>query len=213
MAVQIKIGDLPEFTGDSSGSFLLINDASNTATYRIKKETYFTGSVFGTASWSENSLTASYALSVLTASFTASNGLTRTGSAVELGGTLYKDTSISGSDYSITFKKTVLQYASDVSNFYTSRSFVDKDYVDNKITKLSTGSATASLSTTELTVNVNTVISGSLSVSGSSNLTGFLVMPNVSSSLNYADDSAAQAGGVPLGGIYRNGGELRVRIQ
>lgn len=211
MSVQVKIGGLPEFTGDSSGSFLLINDASNTATYRIKKETYFTGSLFGTASWAQNSLTASYAQSVLF--FTASNGLTKTGSNVELGGTLYKDTAISGSNYSITFRKTLLQYAADVSQFYTSRSFVDKGYVDNNITRLATGSATASLSTTQLTVNVNTVISGSLTVSGSGNLTGFLVMPAVSSSLNYADDSAAQAGGVPLGGIYRNGGELRLRVQ
>lgn len=210
MATQVKIGDLTEFTGNSSGSFLLINDANNTATYRIKKETYFTGSLFGTASWAQNSVTASYALTAL---FTASNGLTRTGSTVELGGILYKDTAISGSDYSITFRKTILQYASDVSAFYTSRSFVDKGYVDNNITRLSTGSATASLSTTALTVNVATVISGSLSVSGSGNLTGFLIMPTVSSSLNYVDDSAAQAGGVPLGGIYRNGGELRVRVQ
>lgn len=31
-------------------------------------------------------------------------------------------------------------------------------------------------------------------------------------SLNYADDTAAAAGGVPLGGVYQNAGALRVRI-
>ena len=32
------------------------------------------------------------------------------------------------------------------------------------------------------------------------------------STLNYADDTAAAAGGVPLGGIYHNAGALRIRI-
>ena len=32
------------------------------------------------------------------------------------------------------------------------------------------------------------------------------------STLNYADDSAAATGGVPLGGVYHNAGDLRVRI-
>jgi len=32
------------------------------------------------------------------------------------------------------------------------------------------------------------------------------------SALNYADDTAAAAGGVPLGGVYRNGNFLMIRI-
>jgi hypothetical protein len=31
-------------------------------------------------------------------------------------------------------------------------------------------------------------------------------------SLNYADDTAAAAGGVPLGGLYHNSGAARIRI-
>ena len=30
--------------------------------------------------------------------------------------------------------------------------------------------------------------------------------------LNYADDTAAAAGGIPLGGVYHNAGDLRIRI-
>jgi hypothetical protein len=37
-------------------------------------------------------------------------------------------------------------------------------------------------------------------------------LSQVSSSLNYADDTAAAAGGVPLGGLYRNGNFILIRI-
>ena len=56
MAV-IKLGDLTTFTGDPSGSFLVINDSTNTATYKIQKEALMSGSFAGTASYA---LTASY---------------------------------------------------------------------------------------------------------------------------------------------------------
>lgn len=41
---------------------------------------------------------------------------------------------------------------------------------------------------------------------------GFLILSQVSSSLNYANDVAAAAGGVPLGGIYRNGNIIQIRL-
>jgi hypothetical protein len=44
------------------------------------------------------------------------------------------------------------------------------------------------------------------------NDTGYIVLTEVSESLNFADDSAAQAGGVPLGGLYRNGSDIKIRI-
>jgi len=56
MAV-IKLGDLTTFTGDPSGSFLVINNPTNTATYKIQKEALMSGSFAGTASIA---LTASY---------------------------------------------------------------------------------------------------------------------------------------------------------
>jgi len=39
-----------------------------------------------------------------------------------------------------------------------------------------------------------------------------IVLNQVSSSLNFANDAAAAAGGVPLGGIYRNGNVIQIRI-
>jgi hypothetical protein len=41
---------------------------------------------------------------------------------------------------------------------------------------------------------------------------GYIVLTQVSASLNFVDDTAAAAGGVPLGGLYRNGNFILVRI-
>jgi hypothetical protein len=41
---------------------------------------------------------------------------------------------------------------------------------------------------------------------------GYVVLSQVSSSLNFLDDTAAAAGGVPLGGLYRNGNFILIRI-
>jgi hypothetical protein len=60
----------------------------------------------------------------------------------------------------------------------------------------------------------NTTISGSLLVSGSSHTiqSGYVILQQVSQSLNFVDDTAAAAGGVPLGGLYRNGNFIVIRI-
>jgi len=42
--------------------------------------------------------------------------------------------------------------------------------------------------------------------------TGKLIFSQVSSSLDFIDDTAAAAGGVPLGGIYRSGSLIRIRL-
>ena len=41
---------------------------------------------------------------------------------------------------------------------------------------------------------------------------GFLILSQVSSSLNFANDTAAAIGGVPVGGIYRNGNIIQIRL-
>ena len=56
MAV-IRLGDLTTFAGDPSGSFLVINDSTNTATYKIQREDLLGTQFDGTASYA---LTASY---------------------------------------------------------------------------------------------------------------------------------------------------------
>ena len=41
---------------------------------------------------------------------------------------------------------------------------------------------------------------------------GYVILQQVSQSLNFVDDTAAAAGGVPLGGLYRNGNFIVIRI-
>jgi len=41
---------------------------------------------------------------------------------------------------------------------------------------------------------------------------GYVVLTQVSQSLNFVDDAAAAAGGVPLGGLYRNGNFIMIRL-
>lgn len=81
MAV-IKLGDLTTFTGDTSGSYLVINDSTNTATYKVQKEQLLSGSFAGTASFAQNSVTASY-------STTASYALNAAGAGESVGSKLY----------------------------------------------------------------------------------------------------------------------------
>ena len=83
---------------------------------------------------------------------------------------------------------------------------------------INTGSflTTGSLSTTQQ-------LSGSLNITGSFNFfsgntnaaqitNGWVVLSQVSMSLDFANDAAAAAGGVPLGGLYRNGNAISIRI-
>ena len=59
----------------------------------------------------------------------------------------------------------------------------------------------------------NTVeITGSLDVTGSLISRNTTILTQVSESLNFVDDAAAATGGVPLGGLYRNGSFIQIRI-
>jgi hypothetical protein len=58
-------------------------------------------------------------------------------------------------------------------------------------------------------------VSGSQTYSGSANFLGRVIASGSGNSVlgsNYADDTAAAAGGVPIGGIYHNAGAIRIRI-
>jgi hypothetical protein len=60
--------------------------------------------------------------------------------------------------------------------------------------------------------NRGLTVTGSVEVTGSLTQNGFVVLTQVSQSLNFIDDSAAAVGGVPLGGLYRNGSAIAIRI-
>jgi hypothetical protein len=62
-------------------------------------------------------------------------------------------------------------------------------------------SGTASIATTALTASSLNPIQNS-----------YVILSQVSASLNFADDDAAATGGVPLGGLYRNGNFILIRV-
>ena len=58
-------------------------------------------------------------------------------------------------------------------------------------------------------------VSGSQTYSGSANFLGAVIASGSGNSVlgsNYANDGAAAAGGVAIGGIYHNAGAIRIRI-
>jgi hypothetical protein len=70
---------------------------------------------------------------------------------------------------------------------------------------------TGSFQATSLTGSLN--VTGNSTYSGSQTFTtGYIVLTQVSQSLNYVDDADAAANGVPLGGLYRNGNFIAIRI-
>jgi len=80
-----------------------------------------------------------------------------------------------------------------------------------------TGSAAPSVwydGGTFLSSSVDVRITGSLSMVGSeANFeTLQVVLPQISQSGNFADDTAAALGGIVLGGLYRNGNLIAIRL-
>lgn len=70
--------------------------------------------------------------------------------------------------------------------------------------------------TGSLYVSNSLSVSGELSINnaGSTSVTvenGYVVLTQVSESLNFASDGAAASGGVPLGGLYHSNGFIKIR--
>jgi hypothetical protein len=63
-----------------------------------------------------------------------------------------------------------------------------------------------------LDVSGSMLVTGSLGMTGSFTQNGFKILTAVSQSLNFANDAAAAAGGVPLGGLYRSGNFILIRL-
>tara|TARA_R110000822_G_C15309413_1_gene492698 strand:- start:1676 stop:2167 length:492 start_codon:yes stop_codon:yes gene_type:complete len=85
----------------------------------------------------------------------------------------------------------------------------------SKITGSLFGTSTNSLTSSYVNPLIQTLeITGSLNVSGSSHTiqNGYVILRQVSQSLNFVDDTSAATGGVPLGGLYRNENFIVIRI-
>lgn len=103
------------------------------------------------------------------------------------------------------------EFKGDLVNFTPTQQFRIFDsgntavYIDPATSLASTLTVTG---ITKLTNNVH--VTGSLSISGSG--ASVIILPKVSQSLNFVDDTAAAAAGVPLGGLYRNGSFIMIRV-
>lgn len=64
----------------------------------------------------------------------------------------------------------------------------------------------------DLLIKSGSVWKNSRNLTGSYTLEGTFILTHVSQSLNFVDDTAAAAGGVPKGGLYRNGNVIQIRI-
>ena len=67
-------------------------------------------------------------------------------------------------------------------------------------------------STTGLINETNVSSSYALTSSYVNTLNQIVILSQVSSSLNFVNDTAAENGGVPLGGLYRNGNAIQIRL-
>jgi hypothetical protein len=62
------------------------------------------------------------------------------------------------------------------------------------------------------TANQTLQVNATTTITNSQTLQSFTILSNVSASLNFTDDTTAAAGGVPLGGLYRNGNFVMIRL-
>ena len=194
-------------------------------------------SLIGTASIADLATTASHALTSVTASHalnvpdTASHALTAV-TASHTAGTASIANNATSASYSLTgdgvfsgsfsgsFQGDASQLnvnpfpftgSGEMQGKLTIESF--NDYVDDYAESYFAGTALASSGDIALTGSIFGPYQNANSFTGSFlNDTGYIILTEVSESLNFVDDSAAQAGGVPLGGLYRNGSDIKIRI-
>ena len=67
--------------------------------------------------------------------------------------------------------------------------------------------------TGSLNITGSLEVTGSFLVTGSVGMNSLITLTHVSESLDFSGDAEAEAGGVPLGGVYRSGNVLAIRIQ
>ena len=147
----------------------------------------------------------SYSLDV-SGSGNYTDGLTVTGSllANTITGSLFGTASYALEALSASFTQTASYVLNAVSaSFAATSSYVNPLNQNVQIT----GSLAANSITSSLQVTGNSSYSGSQTFT-----TGYILLAQVSQSLNYEDDTAAAANGVPLGGLYRNGNFIAIRI-
>lgn len=185
-------------TSAQTASYLTI-----TNNYQVNR---ITGSIFSGSQFS-GSFSGSFLGSITSASFAATASLSTTSSfaltASYVSGS--SGTSISAS------------YAATASLATTSSYAITASYVLSGSSISSSYAVTSSFSSNSALFNLTSstvfAVTGSNTFSGSQTLVGGnVILTQVSRSLNFVDDTAAAAGGVPLGGLYRSGNFILIRL-
>lgn len=210
-----KFGDTSDDTHERTGSLLVSGNIT------LSEGTQLTGtSSFAiTASHATNvPTTASHALTAVTASHTAGTASianNATSASYSLTGDGVFSGSFSGSFQGDASSLNVNPFPFTGSGEMQGTLVVESfnDYIDDYVESYFAGTAIKSDGDIALTGSIFGAYQNANSFTGSFlNNTGYIVLTEVSESLNFADDSAAQAGGVPLGGLYRNGSDIKIRI-
>lgn len=160
--IPLKLSQLPQFSGDSSGSYIVINDARNSTTYIVNKESFFTASLHGTASFA---LTASYAMN---GGGGGGAGFPFSGSAVITGSLFVSESFVdltSASYVLINSTGSLFGTSSWAHNSRTASYVEAANVVGLNLSRISSGSATASIQPGLFNVNTDTSIQGNLTAS------------------------------------------------
>ena len=200
-----------------TGGGINITSTKGLTSTKANITTSFTASglIYPTADGTSGQVMTTNGSGVLSFTTPAGTSFPFTGSA-DILGTLNVVASGSADAYTITSGSFSGSLLDNIGDTYTSTpsvkhvvSLTQAEYdaivtPDTSTLYVISGSAT----TSPFPYSGSAVITGSLEISGS---TDALVLTNYNA-LNFADDTAASSGGVPLGGVYRNGNFLQIRI-
>ena len=202
-----RIGDLSTFTGNASGSFLVMNNADNTTTFKITRETLLAGA---TASYA---VTASYALNG------GSGGTIDTGSFATTGSNTFRGNQIISGSLTIT-SATSSGFTSNADTllFVGTASFTGLNTFTSSITIENVSNPTSlflikSGSTTYLNVSSsgNTELYSNLFII--KNFTNQQPVLTVSQSIvQFATQSLIPTGNAPNGGIWFTSASMYVGL-
>jgi Na+-transporting NADH:ubiquinone oxidoreductase subunit NqrB len=171
---------------------------------RVLSSSYklYTGSTYPiTSSWSRKAITASVALNLLNSDSVSSS---------------FNNSPTWTFNHNLGSKPVLIQTYNNSFNQVLPQTIV--------LTNLNTATITFPVSSSGYAIatrsGLRTIPAASnLATTGSNNFknsqtisNGYLILSYVSASLNFANDTAAGTGGVPRGGVYRNGNILQIRI-
>jgi hypothetical protein len=162
-----------------------------------------------TASYSVNALIASssisssYALNAASAASSVSSSYALIATNASTASLAIFATNALSTGYAIA--SDTASYALDVDPMYTSSYSIFA--ITSSTTALFNGTGSTVFATTgSNTFRANQTVSGSLTVLQTT------ILPQVSSSFNFADDAAASGSGIPLGGLYHTSGTIKIRL-